>query len=199
MIHEEVAPCVFIYDNVFSDILAKEFISLIEQECAKDTGYLMWLRAQVGDGYISEIRTSMTCELQPLHASNVQDKNVIYLIEMWKELFSGVDKCVWDYREKNELELNADESYRVLKYGNGAEYRAHHDHGPGNRRVLSLVTFLNDDFTGGELIFPKFDLEVKPLAGRCVLFPSNFPYMHIAMPAGVEDNSVKYSLVTWFS
>jgi hypothetical protein len=199
MIHEEVAPCVFIYDDVYSQYSSERFIELLNTECEKDSGYLMWLRAQVGDGYISDIRTSMTCELEPLNASNIQDNDVLEIANTWKDIFEKVDKTVWDYREKNELDLSADESYRVLKYGSGAEYRAHHDHGPGNRRVMSLVSFLNDDFTGGELVFPKFDLEIKPKAGRCVLFPSNFPYMHIAMPVGVDDGTVKYSLVTWFS
>jgi len=58
------------------------------------------------------------------------------------------------------------------------------------------VFFLNGDFTGGELEFPYFDVKITPSAGTLVLFPSNFPYGHIAHP--VEDGT-KYSLVTWYS
>jgi hypothetical protein len=97
-----------------------------------------------------------------------------------------------------ELDLEADEGYRVLKYGGGAEYTAHHDHFNTNNRVLSLVAFLNDGYSGGNLIFPRFDVSIKPKAGTVIVFPSNFPYIHIAEPVGSNDNSIKYSLVTWF-
>ena len=193
---QELAPCLYVYEDLFDN--GKQFISLIEEECANDWGYLSWVRAEVGDGYISEIRTSMACELAPLGAEDVQIERIVPIKEAWINVFKGVDQAVWDYREENEIQLEADEGYRVLKYGRGAEYRAHHDHGPGNSRVLSAVAFLNDDFTGGQLVFPKFDVTIEPKAGTCVLFPSNFPYTHIAEPAGTEDESVKYSLVTWF-
>lgn len=193
---KELAPCLYVYEDVFSG--GEEFINLIEKECAEDWGYLSWVRAEVGDGYVSEIRTSMSCELAPLNAEDIKIDRVVPIKEAWQGIFSGIDKCVWDYREENELVLSADEGYRVLKYGRGAEYRAHHDHGPGNARVLSAVAFLNDNYSGGELVFPKFDVTIQPKAGSCVLFPSNFPYLHIAEPAGVEDETVKYSLVTWF-
>lgn len=193
---KEVAPCIYVYEDVFDN--GEKFISLIEEECSQDWGYLQWIRAEVGEGYISEIRTSMACELSPLNAANVTVERIIPIQEAWGEIFKGIDSCIWDYRETNELELKIDEGYRVLKYGRGAEYRAHHDHGPGNSRVLSVVAFLNDNFTGGELVFPKFDITITPKAGSCVVFPSNFPYTHIAEPAGVDDGTIKYSLVSWF-
>lgn len=193
---KEVATCLYVYEDVFSG--GEEFISLVEKECAEDWGYLSWVRAEVGDGYVSEIRTSMACELAPLNAEDIKIDRVVPIKEAWQSIFTKIDKCVWDYREENELALSVDEGYRVLKYGRGAEYRAHHDHGPGNSRVLSAVAFLNDNYSGGELVFPNFDVTIEPKAGSCVLFPSNFPYLHIAEPAGIEDGTVKYSLVTWF-
>jgi len=196
MQYEELAPCVFLYKNVFSD--GKRLIDLVEKECSNEWGHLNWVRAQVGDGYISDVRTSMACELQGLTVGEVGDSDILPLVETWLSVFKSIDKVVWHYREENELHLEADEGFRVLRYGKGAQYRAHHDHGPGNRRVMSMVCFLNDDFSGGELEFPKFDLTIKPESGSCVLFPSNFPYLHIAHPAGVEDETTKYSLVTWY-
>ena len=65
-------------------------------------------------------------------------------------------------------------------------------------RTLSLVAFLNDGYSGGNLTFPKFDTSITPKAGSVILFPSNFPYIHIAEPVGSSDETIKYSLVTWF-
>jgi hypothetical protein len=61
-----------------------------------------------------------------------------------------------------------------------------------------MVAFLNDVPNGGELEFPLFDVTIKPKAGSVVVFPSNYPYLHIAHATGLEDNSIKYSLATWF-
>jgi len=192
----ELATCVRLYENLFTN--GNEFIDLLENECSQDWGFLSWVRAEVGDGYVSDIRTSMACELQALSNYNGSVSRLDNLFNNWKRIFESIDKAVWEYRDDYELDLRSDEGYRVLRYGKGAEYRAHQDHGPNNERVLSLVCFLNDNYSGGELSFPHFDVEIKPTAGSCVLFPSNFPYIHIAHPAGVEDNTVKYSLVTWF-
>lgn len=196
MIKNDIGTCIRMYSNLFDN--GKKFIDELEDECSQDWGFLRWVRAEVGDGYVSDIRTSMSCELAPLSAHNGSVSRLNSLVNNWQEIFSGIDKAVWDYRDDFELELQADEGYRVLRYGKGAEYKAHQDHGPNNQRVLSLVAFLNDDFSGGELTFPHFDVQIKPKAGSCVIFPSNFPYLHIAEPAGVDDGTTKYSLVTWF-
>jgi predicted 2-oxoglutarate/Fe(II)-dependent dioxygenase YbiX len=60
---------------------------------------------------------------------------------------------------------------------------------------LSLVACFSDGFEGGELEFPFFDLKIKLEKNSLVLFPSNFPYTHIAHPV---TSGTKYSLVTWF-
>jgi len=193
---EDLGTCIRLYTNVFDS--GKKFIDLLESECSQEWSFLNWVRAQVGDGYISDVRTSMSCELSPLSNYDGHSSRISELHSTWIDIFQSIDKTVWDYRDDFELELSGDENYRVLRYGKGAEYRAHQDHGPNNERVLCLVCFLNDDFSGGELVFPHFDVEIKPQAGSCVLFPSNFPYLHIAKPAGADDETVKYSLVTWF-
>lgn len=183
------------YDNIFD---AGNFIELLETECSHDWGYVHWERSATGEGQISNIRTSMGCELTPLGAENIAVDRVKPLANEWTRIWKKIDPIVWDYRNGFELDLQMDEGYRVLKYGGGAEYHAHHDHFRDNARSLSLVAFLNDGFTGGNLVFPRFNVNISPRAGSIVLFPSNFPYLHIAEPVGVNDDTIKYSLVTWF-
>lgn len=61
-------------------------------------------------------------------------------------------------------------------------------------RDLSVVYFLNDDFAGGELIFPAFDLRIKAQQGMLVCFPSDHHYIH-----GVEavTHGHRYTIVNW--
>lgn len=191
----EHATCIVEYQNIFD---ANKFIALLEQECNESWGYLSWQRSTVGTGQVSDIRTSLGCELEPLGVSDIQIERVKPLAAEWMSVWQKIDPVVWDYRNHFELDLEADEGYRVLKYSGGAEYGIHHDHAAMNSRTLSLVAFLNDNFTGGSLTFPKFNVTIQPKAGSVILFPSNFPYAHIAHPVGEDDNSIKYSLVTWF-
>jgi len=157
-----------------------------------------WEKSATGEGQISNTRTSMGCELMPLGSNEISIERVMPLASEWQKIWEKIDPIVWDYRHVFELDLEMDEGYRVLKYGGGAEYHAHHDHFRNNARSLSLVAFLNDNFTGGNLVFPRFNVNIQPRAGSVIMFPSNYPYLHIAEPVGEKDNTVKYSLVTWF-
>lgn len=91
--------------------------------------------------------------------------------------------------------LSSDEGYSLLKYEVGEEYKEHTDSGSGMFRTLSAILYLNDDYAGGELVFPELDLVIKPKAGNLLLFPSNFSYIHKSTPI---TSGTKYSVVTWF-
>lgn len=61
-------------------------------------------------------------------------------------------------------------------------------------RDLSIVYFLNDSFSGGELFFPALDLVVKPQAGMLVCFPSDHHYIHGVHPV---KSGHRYTIVNW--
>jgi predicted 2-oxoglutarate/Fe(II)-dependent dioxygenase YbiX len=69
----------------------------------------------------------------------------------------------------------------------------HHDHGYSYNCTVSLVSYVNDDYEGGELYFRLQNLEVKPKAGDLYIFPSNYMYPH---QAKMVKNGTKYSIVT---
>ncbi len=62
---KEHATCVVEYENVFD---AQKFIILLEEECSESWGYLSWQRSTVGTGQVSDIRTSLSCELEPINS-----------------------------------------------------------------------------------------------------------------------------------
>lgn len=195
----EVAPCIVVYEDMFE---GESFLKHLIAECDEEFGFLNWTRSSVGDGEVDDRRSSMGCHLGALmeaqNYSETLNQRTKMLIDDWDGIFPKLDAAVWEYRESYDLKLHGDAGYQVLRYQDGQEYQAHHDHGPGNARALSLVAFLNDDYTGGELEFPTFEVTIKPKAGSIVMFPSNFPYKHVAKPVGVEDGTTKYVIVTWF-
>lgn len=42
----------------------------------------------------------------------------------------------------------------------------------------SSVFYINDNYTGGELFFPEYDITIKPKAGDFITWPSNAKYLH---------------------
>jgi prolyl 4-hydroxylase len=64
------------------------------------------------------------------------------------------------------------ESLLVLRYRPGQQYRPHLDAiaGRGNRRILTVIVYLNDDYAGGETHFPKAGLTVHGRRGDALMF-----------------------------
>ena len=194
LIKKEQAPAIWTYENSFDP---SNFISLIEQEAEKTWGYMSWTSSStggIGENVVSDYRTSLEMQVTPLVESEVNDE-IKPIAECFRKIFRDIDKTIWDYRECFNLQLSSHNGLQVLKYLDGGEYHHHHDHAPDNSRVLSMVACLDDNFEGGELEFPFFKTRLKLNAGSVVLFPSNFPYTHIAHPV---TKGIKYSLVTWF-
>jgi hypothetical protein len=120
-----------------------------------------------------------------------------------KEMQSINDKCynlissaLENYKEifKIDQEIKNTEPYTLLRYSGGEQYGFHYDGGTGSKRSISVLIYLNDDYEGGEIEFPNFNLKIKPKSGTLILFPSNYAYGHIAHPV---TSGTKYVIVTW--
>ncbi len=92
----------------------------------------------------------------------------------------------------------------ILRYREGGEYKPHSDAENWNAekkewsRVLdrdfSILLYLNDGYTGGEIDFPNFGLKLQPKKGLLIAFPSDSRYVHAARPV---TSGVRYALVSW--
>jgi hypothetical protein len=65
------------------------------------------------------------------------------------------------------------------------------------KRFLCMMVYLNDDFYGGETVFPTFGSKVKPKKGMVFIFPPTWTYLHHgAPPLGPSKLGAKYFLMT---
>ena len=64
------------------------------------------------------------------------------------------------------------------------------------QRDYTGLVYLNDKFTGGELVFPDRDVVIVPKPGLFVGFPSNHKFVH-AVPRVLSGK--RYSLPIWFT
>jgi hypothetical protein len=49
-------------------------------------------------------------------------------------------------------------------------------------RGITAILYLNSEFTGGQINFPKQDVSIEPTAGKLVIFPSNKNFRHEVRP-----------------
>lgn len=65
------------------------------------------------------------------------------------------------------------------------------------KRFLCLMVYLNDDFQGGETVFPTFGSKVIPKKGMAFIFPPTWTYLHRGdPPLGPSKLGAKYFLMT---
>ncbi len=104
------------------------------------------------------------------------------------------------------------EALFLTRLSPGGEHREHCDNsrpdGKGGyepnhtpQRDFSSLLYLNGDFTGGDIVFPKSDpqpggLAIHPDAGLLVAFPSTFEYPHRVPPVIAGK---RYSMQVWYA
>lgn len=82
----------------------------------------------------------------------------------------GLDKDLYELR----LDL-----IPIRKWTTGSYMGPHCDTYDGNLDLaFSMIAYLNDDYEGGEIAFPRHDISIKPEPGSLVIFPSQEPYLH---------------------
>lgn len=192
MKHIKLANCISLYEDVFNSDKAEQFISLLNENAKDEWNEISWNNSGTGAGAVSSYRTSLSCSLIPIMKPYPETQLSSFFGE---HIRKQVEEVVEDYRREHMLPNAIFEPYSVLKYLPEAEYHAHYDHFRDNSRVFSMVATLSQPVSGGELEFPKFEVTATPKTGSVILFPANFPYLHISHPV---NEGVKYSMVTWY-
>lgn len=114
-------------------------------------------------------------------------------------IFSAVGLGLAKYIDHNEyFSITDDAGYAIIRYETGQFYKEHIDSSTskdvGRARSLSILLYLNDDYEGGELYFPRQDIKIKPEAGSMIVFPSLGTHPHEALEV---TKGTKYVVVTW--
>lgn len=183
--------------NIYKNILTKDqcldIIGTLENKLSGNSGY-SWEGARVteGDEAILDARNCVDFKIGHKNLGPESDYNKD-LYRIHKTSFDAIYPHVEDYGQYWGVVMRYYEVFNYVKYeGNGKHFAVHADHGPAYVTTVSAVAYLNEDYSGGELIFPRFNLTIKPEPGDLVVFPSTFIYEHSSEPI-VDGN--KYSIV----
>lgn len=190
--YEVVAPSIYVYKNAINT--SWQLVDRIEAALAKDGTRFSWQEAGVGYGKVAtEYRACKDFKMNEITLGE-RDEFSEDLLDLHSEIMASLKTCLEHYKPENYLaQVDHFEVINVVRYGKGEFFKTHTDDGDPYRCTVSAVGYPNDDYLGGELYFPKFDLKYKPEAGDLVIFPSAYSYAHSSEP--VLDDGIKYSLV----
>lgn len=166
------------------DTLLFDFIATIPDN--------LWSKAKVGSSATYK-PTSRRCDLFHLTPKAQTCQELHHLDSIVFKLFR---RAMDLYKTENRVTVHADEGFQILKYHEGDFCNTHVD-GEENfsHRKVSGLFYLNDDYEGGEITFPKFNITIKPKKNSILLFPANYAYEHSASEV---KKGKKICIVTWF-
>jgi hypothetical protein len=183
---KEIAPCILLLDNAIEK--PKEIIKMALKKSKKDG----FLNAEVIDKSNNNVVQKEVRDTSMIPIAPTFDNDVFWW-HLAKKLWNYGDA----YGKKYNISFSQMEPSQFLFYQKGSGfYNSHSDSAPYRPRIFSLILYLNNVDIGGETHFEYFNLSVKPVAGRLLMFPSDFAYFHGAK-IPVSDN--KNVVVTWFN
>ena len=195
----ELAVGIYMYKNVHLEI--EDFYKDME-DAVEVTKLFTWSRAGVSDPHGNEIseghRVRDTYSISvpytpPAETGLVSDLALSELSGFFKNAF---EPRINQYCVDFGVSLANYDNYNILKYGVGQHFDNHIDDSPAFHRRVSLTYYANDDYTGGEINFPRFNLSIKPEKYDLLIFPSSYVYNHSVNPV-IEGT--RYAVVQWMN
>jgi hypothetical protein len=83
----------------------------------------------------------------------------------------------------------------IHKWVEGASMGVHCDSSDGNDQIkYGFVYYLNEDYVGGQIYYPEYDLELQPTKGLLVLHPGDIEHGVNEVISGVRLNMTAFAL-----
>lgn len=109
--------------------------------------------------------------------------------------------------------LNDCERFQFITYSEGEEYAPHFDAFDTNQikssrgeiknqRLITNIIYLNENFTGGETLFPKLDVSIKAETGMILSFENCISDTNFLNPFSIHQSNPisegkKHILISW--
>jgi hypothetical protein len=196
MLKEEIAPGIVVYSNVIPN--SENLASDIEEGVVSSGKE--WIPASVKEGDNSKVNTNTrdTSTLGIPYSGKILDDFTNFPSAFNSTLnnmfFENFDKIEKDYQASFGIYTTWHDSYGILKYGVGQKFTNHIDDHPDYHRRISTVYYINDNYSGGEISFPRFNITFKPKANQMIIFPSTYVYNHSVSPV---LEGTRYAVVSW--
>lgn len=192
--YQEVGPDIFLYKDILSHELCSKLINKFNLETIRKKPVeprTIKTESICGDEKLIRLREEYRkCSM--VSFSNFPDWSDEDLL-ICKAFHSAVKHHYYVEMDLIPAEFRfADEGFDLCCYAPGDICKLHFDSSTAPR-ATSAIIFLNTIESGGELVFPRQRVTVKPESGSCLLFPPRYSYKHLVNPA----NQNRYVIITW--
>jgi predicted 2-oxoglutarate/Fe(II)-dependent dioxygenase YbiX len=105
------------------------------------------------------------------------------------ELFARISGAI-PAQVRGRRATGVNERFRCYRYEAGQRFAPHYDgayaRSPTECSELTLMIYLNDDFTGGKTAFHDFDVEATPRTGSALLFQHRLLHEGCVVSSGIK-------------
>jgi len=197
MIKKYLAPGIVVY----SDIIITEYDLAQAIEDSVSSGVVSWKEGrvrssdsddQVDKGYRDTLVIAVPYNDNP--KENLSSPISSFESTLQLDFLKAFDPIEKEYMSTFGFFTKWHDSYQILKYGVGQKFNNHVDDHEIYHRRISSIYYLNDNYEGGEINFPRFNITYKPKANEMLLFPSNYVYNHSVSEVTA---GTRYAIVSW--
>lgn len=176
---------IVVYENFITAEESAKIINILDKVSANGT--ISWMPISFYESYSSVLPQDGDPEIAAEGLPN----------NIFSEIKNGFIKAV---ASVHEIDPNTvvEIGYHTQKWEPGAYARIHSDNtdehgnsGPFARSRYAAFLYLNDDFDGGLLKFPKQNIEIAPKVGMLAAFDGGFSNMH---EVTLIESGVRYTI-----
>jgi hypothetical protein len=196
MRRKQLAPGITVYSDVIDGY--ETLIQDIEDGIV--SAGLEWVQSSVKKNDTTQVDTESRDTLTigvPYNDHIVEDflnLNNAFASSLSNIFLLGFRQPEIDYKMEHNVETTWHDQYGILKYGQGQKFINHIDDHKDYHRRISTVYYMNDNYSGGEIVFPRFGIRYKPKANELLIFPSTYVYNHSVLPV---TEGIRYAVVSW--
>lgn len=193
---KQLAPGIFVYSGIIEDYqtlpndIEEGMISANKQ----------WIQSEIKKYDSTEVDTSARDTLavgipyRDKISEDFTNFDEAFTGNLSNKFLSGFGPAEADYKAEHQFHTTWHDQYSILKYGVGQKFINHIDDHKDFHRRISTVYYINDNYLGGEIVFPRFNLQYKPKADELLIFPSTYVYNHSVLPV---TEGTRYAVVSW--
>lgn len=179
---------IWYYDNTIS--YPNEMLKFVEDLDSNPISYMRSSKWEKVNNYQKKV-------LFKNHMNDTSGDKVVDLKTLYihNSLWMAREWCYKQFMEQHKLALDkyvvGDDSCCIYKDTHSDMYKTFNIHSGSNWEVIA-VTFINDDYEGGEIYFKDYNIKIKPKAGSVLIFPKYLDdkYEILEISSGIRYTSI---------
>jgi hypothetical protein len=198
MEYKEIGPGMRVYTNVIDnfDKQSKDILAMLESpDFLWEDPRIIQNGETIVDYHVRRLKTiAISYEDSKETPKEINSKWDAIKARFGNLLYRYFTPVEEHYKADYAVRTTTHDVFSVLNYGEGEYFTNHLDDCLEIPRTISVIYYLNDNYDGGEIVFPRFGVTYKPNANELLVFPSAYSYNH---SVNEVKNGRRYAIVSW--